>query len=216
LKIDEKSAEMKQQEEHTSEEYSSSKTLRRTSSTKMKLQQQHKIRDQIHQLRNIRKMMFYSDEDGLSQAAASEQSVPVPGKSKANITVNSINGTDQESVNTTQPSYHDNLVRNKLRSTVQLLSESLEEQANLKALLEISFNPSVYDVIVQSEIMHLSHLFHPNKEAEVTSSAEKLTVSEELLANIKYRSLLLEKEHLMSKVGLLKSLNSVIFCWLDC
>jgi hypothetical protein len=192
---------MKQgKDNNSSEEYSSSKPLRRTSSAKIKLQQQHKIRDQIHQLRNLRKMMFHTvDEDDAALPVVNTQSKIIHSQSKPNTTVNS---TDQESVSTAQPSYHDNLVRNKLRSTVQLLSESLEEQANLKALLEISFNPSIYDVVVQSEIMHLSHLFHPNKENEGTTSLEKLTVSEELLANIKYRSLLLEKEHLMSKVSI--------------
>ena len=186
-------------------------TLKKTTSF-LKSQQQQKLRDQIQQLRNIRQMMFQTFDD-YSQSLNNSQSEKgftrdseEEERNQRLITKEVVNNnptpiTDQESVASTQ--VYDHMYR-KLRATVQLLSESLEEQGNLKALLELTFNPSVYEAALQSEILHLSQFIHPTSANEshllLVPDTGKVSMSAELLQNIKYRSLVLEREQLMSKV----------------
>jgi hypothetical protein len=175
----------------------------------LKLQQQQKIREQIQQLRNIRKMMFdtFEIENQSSQVDQSTEEKTNIGNIKAQDETSKLkadgmqrsssqSSMDHDSNNSTTHNY-DHLYR-KLKSTVQLLSESLEEQGNLKALLELTSNPSVYDQVFQSEIFHLSQVLNLNQPPN--SKDEPLAISEDLLTNIKFRSLLLEREQLMSKV----------------
>jgi hypothetical protein len=159
----------------------------------LKQQKQQKIRDQIQQLRNIRKMMFDTFENPENSSnGETKQEKPLPSNPQKPTEKPS---TDQESP---QNQSYDNLYR-KLKSTVQLLSESLEEQGNLKALLELTSNPSVYESILQSEVFHLSQMLNLN-DYNANNGKESLSLSEELIQNIKFRSLLLEREQLMSKV----------------
>lgn len=71
-----------------------------------------------------------------------------------------------------------NPIHRKLQATVQLLSESLEEQGHLKALLEITTQPTNFDILLQ-------HLNYP---------------SDDVIRELKIRSLMLEKDKLLSQV----------------
>lgn len=69
-------------------------------------------------------------------------------------------------------------IHRRLQATVLLLSESLEEQGHLKALLELTSRPRMFDSLLQ-------HLAHP---------------PESLLHDVKMRALRQEKEKLLSQM----------------
>lgn len=102
--------------------------------------------------------------------------------------------------NPTHPIDRDHIYR-KFKATVKLLAESLEEQGNLRALMELTSNPSVYDSILQSEIFHLAQLEYDDfSNASGGSLPTTNPLSPELLQNIKYRALWLEQDQLISQV----------------
>lgn len=106
--------------------------------------------------------------------------------------------------NATYPVDRDHIYR-KFKATVKLLSESLEEQSNLRALMELTSNPGVYDAILQSEIFHLAQLEYDDfSNASGGSVPTTNPLSPELLQNIKYRALWLEQEQLISQVTFCK------------
>ena len=54
----------------------------------------------------------------------------------------------------------------RYQATVKLLAESLEEQGNLRALMELTLNPKVFDPLLQDEIFHLTNQFNPDEYDE--------------------------------------------------
>lgn len=85
-------------------------------------------------------------------------------------------------------------LRSKLQTTVKLLSESLEEQGNLRALLEFSGNPSLFDDFLQSKR-------EVNKEIdELKGTNGSLAKTNSFYSFVKHRSLLLEHEKLLQQM----------------
>lgn len=86
-------------------------------------------------------------------------------------------------------------LKKRYASTVRLLAESLEEQSNLRAVMELTTNPGEIDSILQHDEFRLAAL-GPDLGAGV-SEAEETSF---LLRSIKIRSILLEKERLLEEV----------------
>lgn len=93
-------------------------------------------------------------------------------------------------------------LQKRYSSTVRLLAESLEEQSNLRAVVELTSNPTEIDALLAQEDFRLA-AYGPI----IATKAHFDLVEEEelpvLLRVTKIRALLLEKEHLLQEVNAL-------------
>lgn len=111
----------------------------------------------------------------------------------------------------------------RLQATFKLLSESIEEAGNLRALLEYSLGPEKIDDLLES--VKLGQ-FRSDKENTVSysrrsrtrnnivsNSAESGSGKEQMMRELKYRALLLEQGSLLDQVQLhhLKLFDQLIF-----
>lgn len=177
------------------------------------------LKKRIQQLRNIRNSIFEpADQDS---TFANEQSSPTKrattsSNSNKPVKGNSIAKSDSESPKSSinrvkKPINHEesqrtqnqnqNYIYRKLQTTVKLLNESLEEQGNLRALLELTSHPLVYNSILQSEIFHLTQQAESLESFDPDLLDDNLSISNDLLSNVKHRALFLEQQQLASEVG---------------
>lgn len=118
-----------------------------------------------------------------AKEAASSQSI----LSRSSSFVSVKNGNDAEL----------EALKKRYASTVRLLAESLEEQSNLRAVMELTTNPGEIDSILQHDEFRLAAL-GPGLGGAGASEAEEASF---LLRSIKIRSIVMEKERLLEEVG---------------
>jgi len=91
-------------------------------------------------------------------------------------------------------------LQRRYRATVQLLSESLEEASNMKSILELTADASVYEPILRNEVLCLAARLDGSTPEK---AVEELSV--ELSQAIKIKSLLSEKIRLVEQLVELRS-----------
>ncbi len=142
-------------------------------------------------------------------ADASPNTKKSPGRSPKVANNNKTKKPSNEELHQSQ--INNNYLYRKLQTTVKLLNESLEEQGNLRALLELTSNPAVYNSILQSEIFHLVQQAEAIEAIDPDLYDEFLPVSNYLEIHVKHRALLLEQQQLSSQV---RNHSFFVFEWI--
>lgn len=128
----------------------------------------------------------------------SHLSAPKNSQEPTNLRIDTMLQSELETVSSSIPltatnSSHNLLERESLyrrfKATVKLLAESLEEQGNLRALMELTSNPDLCDSLLQSDLFRLS-----SYDLGTSNDIPKV------LLDAKFRALLIEQEQLISQV----------------
>lgn len=172
------------------------------------------LKNRIKQLRDLHSTISHPSDMDLTSSSGghlddndgSPKTKKSPGRSPKVANNNKAKKASNEDLHH-QSQINNNYLYRKLQTTVKLLNESLEEQGNLRALLELTSNPAVYNSILQSEIFHLAQQADAIEAIDPDLYDELLPVSNDLEIHVKHRALLLEQQQLCSQVKI-----SCLFC----
>lgn len=110
-----------------------------------------------------------------------------------------------------QDKEHHTKESNKLKATVKLLAESIEEIGNLRALLECSHNPAILQKLLNSKLFENATTTTSTTDVSIYNNIhnkhEKSDDNNSLTKEFKYRALLLEQSKLIDQVSVPKFID---------
>lgn len=160
-------------------------------------------------VREVRELQQNRNREDISKVTSNKTDKPFYQKKNSGDATSKDTSLSQQllsrstSFTTANKTFSDNVeleaLQKRYASTVRLLAESLEEQSNLRSVVELTSNPAEIDSILQNEDFRLAAL------GPFLSTNHSLTEEEEvsvLLRSTKIRAIMIEKETLLQQVSI--------------